>query len=169
MYSADTLATLFRHNTWANECLIELCAGLSDDQLDATLLGAFGSIRDTLEHIVTAERSYLSRISTGRPYRHPVTAPPLSLAEMLEWARASGDGLVQWAPQVQPSDVVEIDWDGVLRDVPKTILLTQAINHATEHRAQVMTILTQLGIEPPELDSWAYFDAMTQTAEASTV
>ena len=164
MNPTDTLTTLFRHNLWANERIIELCAGLSDDQLDATLLGTFGSIRDTLQHIVSAERSYFSRISTGRPYRRPADAPPLTLAEMLEWARASGAGLIEWAPQVQPGDVVEIDWDGVLRDVPKTILLTQAINHATEHRAQVMAILTQLGIEPPELDSWTYFDATASPA-----
>jgi uncharacterized damage-inducible protein DinB len=39
-------------------------------------------------------------------------------------------------------DTVRIDWDGTPRDVPKTILLTQAINHATEHRAQIMAILT---------------------------
>lgn len=166
MNSADTLTTLFRHNLWANEHIIDLCAGLSDEQLDATLLGAFGSIRDTLQHIVSAERSYLSRISTGRPYRRPADAPPLTVAEMLAWARASGAGLIEWAPQVQPGDVVEIDWDGVLRDVPKTILLAQAINHATEHRAQVMAILTQLGIEPPELDSWAYFDTTASPASS---
>ncbi len=46
------------------------------------------------------------------------------------------------------------------RDVPKTIILTQVINHATEHRAQVMAILTQLGIEPPDLSSWSYFEGM---------
>jgi uncharacterized damage-inducible protein DinB len=162
----DTLTTLFRHNLWANERLIELCAGLSDEQLDATLLGTFGSIRDTLQHIVSAERSYFSRISTGLPFRRPEDAPLLTLREMLEWTRASGAGLVDWAPKVQAGDTVPIDWDGVLRDVPKTILLTQAINHATEHRAQVMAILTHLGVEPPELDSWAYFDEMNLSASS---
>ena len=166
MNPTDTLTTLFRHNLWANERILELCAGLSDEQLDATLVGTFGSIRDTLQHIVTAERSYFSRISTGRPYRHPAAAPPLTLAEMLEWTRASGSGLVQWAPQVQPGDMVQIDWDDELRDVPKTILLAQAINHATEHRAQVMAILTQLGIEPPELSGWEYFAALAQPTDS---
>ena len=75
MNPTDTLTTLYRHNRWANERLLERCAGLSDEQLDATLLGTFGSIRDTLQHIVTAERSYLSRISTGQPYRRPKDAP----------------------------------------------------------------------------------------------
>jgi uncharacterized damage-inducible protein DinB len=54
---------------------------------------------------------------------------------------------------------VQINWiDGSTRDVPKAIILNQAINHATEHRAQIMTTLTQLGIQPPDLDSWTYFD-----------
>ena len=60
MNPTDTLTTLYRHNRWANLRLLERCAGLSDEQLDATLLGTFGSIRDTLQHIVIAERSYLS-------------------------------------------------------------------------------------------------------------
>ncbi len=162
MNPTDTLTTLYHHHRWANLRILERCAGLSDEQLGATLLGTFGSIRDTLQHIVTAERSYFSRISTGQPYRHPKDAAPLTLAEMTEWARTSGAGLIEWAPRVQAGDTVQIDWDGVLRDVPKTILLTQVINHATEHRAQIMAILTQLGIQPPELDSWSYFDEMEQ-------
>jgi uncharacterized damage-inducible protein DinB len=42
--------------------------------------------------------------------------------------------------------------------VPKAVILAQAINHATEHRAQIMAILTHLGIQPPELDLWLYFE-----------
>ena len=39
---------------------------------------------------------------------------------------------------------------------PAALFLLQAINHATEHRAQIATTLTQLGIEPPVLDGWAF-------------
>ena len=162
MNPTDTLTTLFRHNRWANERILERCAGLTDEQLDATIVGAYGSIRDTLQHIVTAERSYFSRISTGQPYRRPEDAPPLTIAEMTESVRTSGSGLIEWAPKVQAGDTVQVNWEGAPRDVPKTILLTQAINHATEHRAQIMAILTQLGIQPPELDSWSYFDELEQ-------
>jgi uncharacterized damage-inducible protein DinB len=158
MKPTDTLTTLFSHNLWANVRLFERCAALSSEQLDATISGAYGSIRDTLQHIVTAEQSYFSRISTGQRYNRPEGAPPLTLTGMMESARTTGAGLNEWAPKVQAGDTVRIDWDGTLRDVPKTIILTQAINHATEHRAQIMAIFTQLGIQPPELDSWHYFD-----------
>jgi uncharacterized damage-inducible protein DinB len=162
MNPSDTLTTLFCHNLWANTRILERCAGLTDEQLDATIVGAYGSIRDTLQHITTAERSYIARISTGRPYRRPEGAPPLTVAEMTESVRTSGAGLIEWASQVQAGDTVQIDRDGAPRDVPKTILLTQAINHATEHRAQIMAILTQLGIQPPNLDGWSYYAELAQ-------
>ena len=160
MKPSDTLTTLFSHHLWANLRLLERCAELSDEQLDTSIAGTYGSIRDTLQHIVSAEQSYFSRISTGQIYRRPKDAPPLTIAEMTESARSTGSGLIEWAPKVQASDTVQIDWDGTLRDVPKTIILTQVINHATEHRAQIMVIMTQLGIEPPNLDSWSYFNEL---------
>jgi uncharacterized damage-inducible protein DinB len=151
MEPPDPPTTLFSHNLWANLRLLERCAALSSEQLDATISGAYGSIRDTLQHIVIAEQLYLSLISTGQRYDRPEDAPPLTLTEMVESVRTTGAGLVGWAPKVQAE---QRDWEGT----PKTIILTQVINHATEHRAQIMAILTQLGIQPPELDGWTYFD-----------
>ena len=163
MKSADTLTTLFSHHLWANLRLLERCAELTSEQLEATISGAYGSIRDTLEHIVKAEQSYFSRISTGQMYQHPEDAPPMTIAEMMESLRTTGQGLIEWAPKVQTDDTVQILWqDDTKRDVPKAIILTQVINHATEHRDQIMATLTQLGIEPPDLQSWAYFDEITK-------
>ena len=163
MQQYPVIETLFRHNLWANLRLLEVCTALSDEQLQASAVGGFGSISDTLQHIVRAERSYFSRISTGQPHRRPEGAPPLTFAEMAEWLRISGEGLIEWAPNVQETDRVNLLWDdGSTReqiDVPKAVILTQAINHATEHRAQIMAILTQLGLEPPDLSSWSYFSA----------
>jgi uncharacterized damage-inducible protein DinB len=166
MKPTDTLTTLFSHHLWANLRLFERCAELTDEQLDATISGAFGSIRDTLRHIVGSEQSYFSRISTGQPHRYPQDARPLTIAELVESVRTTSFGLIEWAPKVQAVDTVELDWDGTPRDVPKTIILTQAINHATEHRAQIMAIMTQLGIQPPDLQSWAYFDEIWSLAPA---
>ena len=152
-----TLSTLFNHNRWANLRLIDVCAGLSDEQLDSTAIGTYGSIRATLEHIVTAERSYLARLTSGQPYRRGPDAPRLTLSEMRAWAEASGAGLIDCAPIIGADDTFQATWDGVTYTIPRAVLLTQAINHATEHRAQIMAILTGLGVEPPELDGWTYF------------
>jgi uncharacterized damage-inducible protein DinB len=155
----ETLDMLFRHNLWANTILFELCAGLSEEQLSFSIPGTFGSIGKTLAHIAFSERSYLHRITSGKPYPRPKDAPAPTWAELQEMIRQSGEGLLTAAPRVQAQDSLEVDWDGSPRQVPATLFLTQSINHATEHRAQVMVMLTQLGIQPPDLDGWSYFDA----------
>lgn len=160
MKPTDTITTLFSHHLWANLRLLEQCAELTSEQLDTTIPGAYGSIRDTLQHIVTSEQSYFSRISTGQPRQYAEDEASMTIAEMVESARATGMGLIEWAAKVKANDAVQVNWGGTPRAVPKTIILTQVINHATEHRAQIMAILTHLGIESPDLQSWAYFDEM---------
>jgi uncharacterized damage-inducible protein DinB len=137
---------------------LDICANLTDEQLDSTLDGTFGSIRETWEHIARAEQAYFSRVSTGKLYQHPKGEEAMTLAEIGENLRYSGEGFIKRAPEVKADETVEINWDGEPRNVLKAILLTQTINHATEHRSQIMTILTQLGIQPPDLDGWTYFD-----------
>ena len=36
------------------------------------------------------------------------------------------------------------------------IRLAQAIHHGTDHRSQICTALTSLGIEPPSIDAWDF-------------
>ncbi|MCO5183694.1 MAG: DinB family protein [Anaerolineae bacterium] len=154
----ETIETLFRHNLWANTSLFATCAALSDEQLNSSIIGTYGSIRDTLEHIARAEQSYLHRVTTGQPLRRPANREPMTIAELQAAVQASGAGFVTAAPQVQPHDFVIVDWDGAPRKVPSAVILTQVINHATEHRAQIMATLTQIGIEPPDLSGWTYFE-----------
>jgi uncharacterized damage-inducible protein DinB len=164
MKAVDPLTMLYNHHLWANLSLFEFCAALNADQLEATRTGAYGSIADMLQHIVGAEQSYFARINTGQSApRRPDDALPLTMAEMIDSLRTTGNGLIEWASKVQADDTVQIKWrDGSLRDVPKTIILTQAINHGHEHREQIKAILTELGVEPPDLQGWVYFEEMDQ-------
>jgi uncharacterized damage-inducible protein DinB len=159
----NILTTLFNHHLWANLCLLEACRNLSKDQLDARIAGSYGTIYETLQHFVTSEQSYFSRISTGQPRRRPADAPPMTMQEMAESLQTTGSGLIEWANKVEDGETVEIDWEGTPREVPKAILFTQCINHATEHREQIKAILTELGIEPPDLQGWEYFEHVWNT------
>lgn len=159
MQPYPVIETIYRHNLWANLNLLEACATLSDEQLQTSAIGGYGTILDTLQHVATSEESYVYRIRTGEQLIRPDDAQPPSLTEMKDILRTSGEGLIEWASKVTPNDHVELPWkNGELTQVPKAIILNQAINHATEHRQQIMAILTQLGIEPPELSSWEFFD-----------
>jgi uncharacterized damage-inducible protein DinB len=161
MKPADTISTLFRHNRWANLRLLERCADLTEEHLDAGISGTYGSIRDTLGHIVTAERWYFSGVSTGELQEDP--SEPATIAEMIEMAGNSGSGLVEWAPKVKAEDItIEVNADGTRWEVPTTVILTQVINHATEHRAQVMATMTQAGVQPPDLQAWRFLDELSE-------
>jgi len=46
--------------------------------------------------------------------------------------------------------------DGSESHAPMGIRLAQALHHGTDHRSQVCTALTTLGIEPPAIDAWDF-------------
>ena len=37
--------------------------------------------------------------------------------------------------------------------------MVQVINHATEHREQIKSMLSALGVTPPSIDGWDFGDA----------
>jgi uncharacterized damage-inducible protein DinB len=152
------LVALFRHNLWANLALLDFCAALDETQLAGMTVGTFGTIYDTVNHIARAEEWYLF-LFTGRwPENRLRKDDRPDFDVLLSHARQSGEGLIAIAATATAGDVVVIEEGGGRWPYTAGMILNQAINHATEHRAQVMTMLTQQGIEPPELSGWAYAD-----------
>jgi uncharacterized damage-inducible protein DinB len=153
------LADLFRHNLWANLTLIDLCATLPDEVLETNVPGNYGGIRETLAHLVGAEERYTAALRGGPERRNPTleeTAP--DLATLREHARQSGEAFVAYAETVAGNPILQVTWRGQPYEMPAALFLVQAINHATEHRTQIKTALTQAGISPPELDGWTWDD-----------
>ena len=151
------LAALYKHNAWANLRLIDACAELTDEQLDASAVGTYGRLRDTLIHLFAAQERYVALLS-GEENPNPLRedAPFPGFGELRERARASSDALTARAERFQADHVLRGVRRGQPYAIPASIVLIQAINHATEHRAHVATILSQQGITPPNLDGWSY-------------
>jgi uncharacterized damage-inducible protein DinB len=149
----------FRHNSWATRQLLAFCRRLSDEQLAATAPGALGSLLDTLRHIVTIDGGYYRMLLTGAMPDwdwHPDEAPGL---DVLEWRAEDSERF--WERYLQdPIDpervITEQIADGVSRETKVGVLLTQVLQHACEHRGQACTIVTSLGLQPPDLQGWAY-------------
>jgi len=155
------LADFFKFNLWANLRVLDACASLDDAQLDATMRGTFGSVRQTLMHIFAGEEGYVQRFTGQRPEPALHTRDPFpGFDELRRRARQSGEGLIAIAEQFDPGQVLQLSYDGQLYAVPAILVLIQAINHATDHRSQIATLLSQQDVTLPELDGWAYYDVM---------
>jgi uncharacterized damage-inducible protein DinB len=50
------LADAFDHHVWATLTVLDACGSLTDEQLATTVPGTYGSILDTLRHLVGADR-----------------------------------------------------------------------------------------------------------------
>jgi len=156
------LPDFFRYNLWANLRLLDECAQLSDAQLDATMKGTYGSVRETLMHLFAAEEGYVGALTGQRPeHAHHESAPFAGFDELRRRAERSGEELIRFAEQAEEADVNKIlHLDGGTYDAAVIIVLIQAINHAIDHRSQISTMLSQQDCEPPDLDGWSYNDAM---------
>jgi uncharacterized damage-inducible protein DinB len=163
----DLVVEFFRHNTMMNERLLEACRPLSPEQLDATATGTYGTIGATLVHIANAQEGYAARfLGTERPERLDDDRFPGfdAVAERFVNGNARLEEAAAKASSEHEVQVTGDDPPGTWR-MRAVLILLQAINHGTEHRSQVATILTQLGIEPPEMDGWTYFDNSGQMIE----
>lgn len=153
------LSDFFKYNLWANLHLLDACAQLSDAQLDATMAGTFGSVRETLMHLLASEEGYVGAITgtSPTPRLKDLTTFP-GFDELRQRAERSGKKLITIAEQRDLSQTLYLD-EGTYEALAIVVVI-QAINHTIDHRSQIATLLSQQGIEPPCLDAWGYNDAM---------
>ena len=153
---ASAIADLFRHNLWANLRLLDSCARLSEDDLAATAPGTYGAVRETLTHLFASEARYVGEFTGKPPETRPQELPFAGFDVIRASATESGEALIEIAERAQPSDILRGTYRGAPYEIPASTLLIQAINHATEHRAHIVSILSQRGVETPGLDGIAY-------------
>jgi len=150
-----TLVELIRYNNWANAQIIALCQNLAADQVAAAAPGAYGTIRDTLQHMVRAEADYVARLH-GQPFKWE--APP-TLADLAAVASQAASALLEAVQRIPPTQMVHEEEGDLFLDYQARQLFMQAINHGIEHRTNITTILSSLGIATPEIDGWGYLFA----------
>ncbi len=157
--SASMMERLIEHNNWANALIIQACLKLNDEQLDAAPKSAtMGTIRETLLHLVKSQRGYYRLLTTPVEERRQSKAE-LAFNELEDADKSSGQALLALArdsARLNASHRLETT-DGYWVD--PWLVWVQIVNHATEHREQIKSMLTALGVTPPELDGWAHGEA----------
>lgn len=146
----------FAHHVWASLRLLDACIALSPEQLGTAVPGTYGSILDTQRHLVGSDSWYLFRVTgdgTHRIDEDHMDLPELQAAmdgHSAVWSQLLAQNLDPDAILVGRND------DGSETHAATGIRLAQVLHHGTDHRSQICTALTNLGVEPPSIDVWDF-------------
>ena len=154
--STSLLEDAFAHHVWATIRLIETCRSLSPEQLETEVPGTYGSILAMTRHIVGADSFYLFTLTGGQTAL--IDEDAMDLSELRVAMEGNGAGWSRLMTQRLDPEAVLVRHrdDGSETHAPIGIRLAQALHHGTDHRSQICTALTTLGIQPPDIDVWDF-------------
>lgn len=151
----SALLDLASHESWATLQLLELCRALPRERRGLTAPGTYGSIEQTLAHIVGADEYYLYLLTGERSGQPPRSSPDVDLDDLVLRARRNAQLLERFAREpFNPDDPSRGQRGG--RETRLGVVLAQLFHHGNEHRGQVRSILGANGIEPPDISVWAF-------------
>jgi uncharacterized damage-inducible protein DinB len=145
------------HHIWATRRLLDVCEPLTAEQLSAPAPHAYGSIIETLRHVIGSDAFYVAVL-------HGTESPRVDLdaAGVAELRAAAMANARMWSELLESSlepDAVykEVDPDdGFQRWATLGIHVAETLSHGTEHRNQVAAGLVDIGIDPPKLSVWQF-------------
>ncbi len=154
----NNIALMARFNAWVNKRVYGCVAGLSDADYRKDRKAYFGSIHNTLNHLLVVDRAWTCRI---KGVAHGLKGLDQILYDDFASLRAARkiedaalielvDGLSDEELQ-RPVTYRPMSGDGSHSNRCDRILVT-LFNHQTHHRGQIHAMLTQQDIDPPPLD-----------------
>jgi uncharacterized damage-inducible protein DinB len=158
--TVNDLERLYDYGYWANRKLLAVVAQLTQEQFTKTVAGSYGSVRNTLVHILSAEWGWLDRCG-GHPRGPALTSDDYPDVKSLtatwtnveEWVRGFLKGLTD---QDLHRHVEFRNSRGELQSMPLGELMQHGANHAVHHRGQVALLLRELGRTPGNFDLLLY-------------
>jgi uncharacterized damage-inducible protein DinB len=157
-----TVARLLRHMAWANQETIKHLQTLPEESLKAYATNPEWFVAEIAHHIVDSADHYVLSI-TGQVALTKEGDPCIADIEKIsDLAR-----LAEQAAIVDKMLVAAADLDDVWLDLEndngkfqrlRSTVLSQAIHHATEHRAHIASALEAKGFEPINLDDISLWD-----------
>jgi uncharacterized damage-inducible protein DinB len=161
--TTSLLQDAFDHHVWATIRVIDACLELTPEQLATTVPGTYGSIIETVQHTVGSDNWYL-HVMRGEPR---IDEDHMDLSELRAAMEANGTAWNAFLASGPDPDAVVVreHEDGSKTSAPLGIRLAQAVHHGTDHRSQVCTALTTLGLEPPAIDVWDHGERVGRTEE----
>jgi len=151
----EHFALMADYNAWANTRLYRMAADLSDEQYRRDVSAYFKSLHGTLNHLLVADRIWLSRLTgTGVAPTRLNAILFEGLAELTEARRAEDERLVAFVDSLTDAQLeATLEYrmmNGSAQKQQRRLVLAHLFNHQTHHRGQAHSILTALGVKEPD-------------------
>jgi uncharacterized damage-inducible protein DinB len=154
------LERLYDYGYWANRKLLGVVSQLTPEQFTHTVAGSYGSVRNTLVHILSAEWGWLDRC--GGPARGPALKSDdyPNVESLVEaWNKVEGWVRVFLANLKDEELHRTVEFKnprGETRSMVLGELMQHAANHGVHHRGQVALLLRVIGHVPGNFDLLFY-------------
>jgi uncharacterized damage-inducible protein DinB len=154
--TGSLLDDAFAHHIWATLRLLDVCIALSPEQLETSVPGTYGSILETTRHVIGGDSLYLFHLTGDQARR--IDEDRMDLRELRVTIEANRTAWATFLAQdlVPAAIVKDVDEEGYEREASIGLRLAQALLHGAEHRSQIATAITTLGVEPPGIDVWDF-------------
>jgi uncharacterized damage-inducible protein DinB len=154
------LKRLYDYHYWANRKLLDVVAQLTPEQFTNDVAGSYGSVRNTLVHVLSAEWGWLDRCG-GQPRGERLKAEDYPTLESVvnEWTRVERyvNDFLAGLEENDLTRVIEFALgNGPKHSVALGDLMQHAAIHAVHHRGQVALLLRSLGYVPGNFDLLFY-------------
>ena len=151
---ADGLLALVRFHAWANDRILTVAAGLSDEELRRDAVLDRGSAFDTLQHLVDVDWSW-REFCTGNDVGETYVWEKFPLEDLASLGEFSGSEDARLLAFVGSLDDASLAEPLTLSDgatVPRWLIIAHVVNHGTQHRSELARYFTDRGHSPGELD-----------------
>lgn len=155
--TADEIRELFAYDRWANRRILDVVSRLAPEEFGRDLGSSHPSVEATLAHLLAANWVWLERWLGRSPTGLPDAGWDVGTFEALRAKWAEIENVQQAFVDGLANDDLERplsyrDTKGEPFEQPLWQLLRHAVNHASYHRGQVVTMLRQLGAEAVSTD-----------------
>ena len=161
MITVEFVTTMSRYNAWQNSSIYEAASKLNDEARNMDRQAFFGSIHETLSHLLWGDQIWMSRFAgTPQPLAKSIDDSRCMVAEWvdLKAQRMEFDKtILSWSETVTEDFLSgNMSWfSGAIKKTvtrPTGMLVAHMFNHQTHHRGQVNTMLLQAGCKLDDTD-----------------
>ena len=159
--SAAAARDLLLYMLWADRTTLRAVREVRPDDLRRDAGISYGSLLGTMAHMLGSQRRWLGRFSGHAPAHMPTLEDfPDLLSWITAWEETASQIEAFLAALTDEQLAAPLTWigtEGETSTCPLWQPVVHLVNHTSYHRGQIVSLLRQMGYQPPTTDLIRYF------------